>query len=177
MTSARLAGTASIRVVTVDDTELVAWLVLAMLTDSPLAFGENLVEAQKRTQLQWQQLVEQLISPPVRTAYIAYDEEGACGFVCADSSFPEAPIDTVVISRLWVAPRQRGAGLGRRLMDTATQWAREKHAGLIALGVTEMNTSALEFYQHLGYADSGIRMPWPPDPSKQIIVLGRELKE
>ena len=146
-----------------------------MLTDSPLAFGENLAEAQARTPEEWRDLVEYLIAAPMRTAFLAADESGACGFVCADSSFPEAPADTVLISRLWVAPRQRGTGLGRKLMQAATQWARKRHAGLVALGVTEMNTTAMEFYMHLGYKDVGIRTPWPPDPSKQIIILGKEL--
>ncbi len=53
---------------------------------------------------------------------------------------------------------------------------RSKHAALVALGVTEMNTSAMQFYKHLGYRDIGLRVPWPPDPSKQIIILGKELK-
>lgn len=60
-------------------------------------------------------------------------------------------------------------------MEAATHWASGKHAALIVLGVTEMNSSAMEFYEHLGYKDIGIRVPWPPDPAKQIIVLGREL--
>ncbi len=171
-----MAGAASIRVVLPQDAHLVGKIIVAMLADSPLAFGENSAEAQKRTDPEWQELVNYLVAPGLRTAFLASDDLGSCGFVCADSSFPEAALDTVVISRLWVAPRQRGSGLGRRLMETATDWARSKHAALVALGVTEMNTSAIQFYKHLGYRDIGLRVPWPPDPSKQIIVLGKDLK-
>ncbi len=176
MKQAEPTGPARIRAVTSADASVVSQMVLAMLSDSPLAFGENVAKAQKRTPAQWQELTASLIAAPARAAFLAYDEQGACGFVCADSSFPEAPLETVVISRLWVAPRQRGSGLGRRLMEAATEWAQEQHAGLVALGVTEMNTSAMAFYKHLGYSDIGIRVPWPPDPGKKIIVLGKELK-
>jgi GNAT superfamily N-acetyltransferase len=148
---------------------------MEMLADSPLAFGETLPEAQSRTAEEWQDLVAQLITRPIRTAFLASDEQGSCGFVCVDSAWAEAPPNTVVVSRLWVAPRQRGTGLGRRLMEVVTEWATQKHAGLLGLGVTEMNTSALQFYEHLGYTDTGMRFPWPPDPSKHIIILGRPL--
>lgn len=171
-----MPGTASIRVVEPEDASVVGNVIIAMLADSPFAFGESLEEAQNRTDREWQTLVANLITPGLRTAFLASDRIGACGLVCADSSFPEAPLDTVVISRLWVAPRQRGTGLGKRLMAAATEWAQQKHAGLVALGVTEMNTQAIGFYKHLGYSDSGVRVPWPPDGSKQIVVLGHELE-
>ncbi len=171
-----MTGAARLRVVQPDDAPAVGRLIVEMLSDSPLAFGENLAEARQRTCEEWQELVDYLIAPGIRTAFLAFDDLGACGFVCADSSFPEAPPDTVLVSRLWVAPRRRGSGLGRRLMEAVTQWARGKHAGLVALGVTEMNTSAQEFYAHLGYTDTGMRAAWPPDPRKKIIVLSRNLK-
>jgi ribosomal protein S18 acetylase RimI-like enzyme len=171
-----MPGAANIRVVEPGDASVVRNVIIAMLSDSPQAFGESLVEARNRTEQAWQTLVDHLIAPGLRAAFLAFDDQGACGFVCTDSSFPEAPPETVVISRLWVAPRQRGSGLGRRLMEAATTWAQEKRASLIALGVTEMNAQAIEFYEHLGYSDLGMRVPWPPDPSKNIIVLGRSLR-
>jgi GNAT superfamily N-acetyltransferase len=158
------------------DTPTVRAVIFEMLSESPLAFGESLADAQARSEDDWSALVQNLITPGIRIAFLAYDEDGACGFVCADSDLPQAGADTVVISRLWVAPRQRGSGLGKRLMDVVTEWAHEKNAVLLGLGVTEMNTNAMRFYEHLGYKDTGMRFPWPPDPTKQIIVLGRALR-
>ncbi len=171
-----MAAIVTIRVVEPEDTLAVANVVISMLSDSPLAFGESLLDAQNRSQHEWQALVDHLVASGVRTAFLAFDEQGACGFICADSSFPEAPPETVVISRLWVSPRQRGSGLGRRLMEAATSWARDKRAAMVALGVTEMNTQAIQFYEHLGYSDLGMRVPWPQDPHKKIIILGRKLE-
>ncbi len=171
-----MAAIVNIRVVEPEDTVVVANVILSMLSDSPLAFGENLLDAQKRSQHEWQALVDHLVASGIRTAFLAFDDRGACGFICADSSFPEAPPETVVISRLWVAPRQRGSGLGRRLMEAVTSWAQAKRASMLALGVTEMNAQAMQFYEHLGYSDLGMRVPWPQHPGKKIIILGRKLE-
>lgn len=165
-----------IRAVKAEDTEVVAGIIIEMLEDSPTAFGESMTEAQARTGPEWLALVEQMIKPGVATAFLAHDERGPCGFLSADSAFPEAPPNTVLISRVWVAPRQRGTGLGRKLMEAGTQWAERLRAVTVALGVTEMNVRALEFYRHLGYRDIGIRIPWPPDPTRQVIILGRTLE-
>ena len=163
-----------IRTVSLEDEEAVRAVILRMLEDAPMAFGETLAEARGRSQQEWRAIVEHMIRPGA-TALLASDELGACGFLYADSANPEAPPETVVISRVWVAERQRGSGLGRRLMETAAEWSAQQHVSMLALGVTEMNVDALQFYEHLGYRQLGMRMPWPPDPTKQIILMGREL--
>ena len=167
---------AKIRAVQRRDASVVGRVIVEMLEDSPLAFGESLAEAQARSEPEWSKIVEHMIRPGVATAFLATDALGPCGFLCADAEYPEAPPNTVVISRVWVATRQRGSGLGRRLMEAAQTWAEGRHATLLALGVTEMNTQAMQFYEHLGYREIGMRIPWPPDPTKQIIILGREMK-
>jgi GNAT superfamily N-acetyltransferase len=60
-------------------------------------------------------------------------------------------------------------------MEAITKWALEQGANQIGLGVTEMNIEGLHFYEHLGYTDLGFRAPWPPDPTKQILILGRRI--
>ena len=165
----------TIRQVQIQDVFLVREVILQMLTDSPEAFGETLSEAQARTEADWHQYVENAIVAPHHSAYIAVDKQGACGFVAGDAANPQAPPNTVVVGRLWVAPRQRGTGLGRKLIDIITKRASEQGTQLIALGVTEMNSNAVKFYEHLGYTDLGIRTPLPWNPSKEIILLGRKL--
>jgi ribosomal protein S18 acetylase RimI-like enzyme len=145
-----------------------------MLTDSPEAFGETLAEAQARTAEDWYYYVEQTTLAH-QSAFISIADYGACGFVSGDSANPQTRPGTVVVSRLWVAPRKRGLGLGHQLMDVVTAWAHAEGAQLIGLGVTEMNVGAMKFYENLGYTDTGIRAPLPWDPTKQIIILGRRL--
>src|SRR5262245_46164675 len=136
---------AAIRSAQIRDTHIVRELILQMLTDSPYAFGETLAEAKARTDADWQRYVENIIQPPYQSGFIATDEYGECGFVTGDAANPQAPPRTVWVSRLWVAPRRRGTGLGRHLMATVTQWARGQKAWLVGLGVTEMNVEALKF--------------------------------
>jgi ribosomal protein S18 acetylase RimI-like enzyme len=175
MASQMSTETAAIRPVQIRDVAIVRELLLRMLTDSPQAFGETLAEAQARDEVEWRQYVENAILRPYHSAFISIDEQGTCGFVTGDAANPQTPPNTVLVSRLWVAPHQRGTGLGRRLMDTITEWAKEQGAQLIGLGVTEMNLNAMKFYEHLGYIDTGLRFPLPGDPTKQIIILGRSL--
>lgn len=164
-----------IRNVQIQDTDAVRELTLQMLTDSPHAFGDTLTEAQARTDTDWSRYVQGMISPPDHNAFIAFNEQGACGFVAGDAANLQTPPETVLISHLWVASQQRGTGLGRQLMDAVTKWAMNQNARRIALGVTEMNPNAIKFYEHLGYIDTGLRFPLRWDETKHIIILGRQL--
>jgi GNAT superfamily N-acetyltransferase len=175
MSSRFSTGGASIRPVQAGEEPSVRKLILEMLRESPQAFGETLADAQARTEAEWEQYVESMITPPRHSAYMAADEDGACGFVAGEANNPQTPPGTILVSRLWVEPRQRGTGLGRRLMDIVTRWAMDLNAQQIGLGVTELNTQGMKFYEHLGYFDTGIRAPIPWDPSRQIIILGRKL--
>jgi ribosomal protein S18 acetylase RimI-like enzyme len=165
-----------IRTVTNQDKKIVRDVILQMLADSPFAFGDTLAEAQNRTDEEWNTFMEQITNPATGHALLALDQAGLCGFVCADLANPQSPPGTAVVSRLWVHPRCRGTGLGRNLMEIISKWVLQNGTDQIGLGVTEMNKEVFKFYEHLGYIDLGIRFPWPPDPSKQIIVMGRNLK-
>ncbi len=175
MSSPTSINVVTIRTVQIQDLDIARQLILQMLTDSPEAFGETLSEAQARTDPDWEGYLQSMITPSGHTAFIAFDQRGACGYIAGDATNPQTPSGTVMVSRLWVAPRQRGTELGRQLMDVATKWASEQNAQFIGLGVTEMNLNAMKFYEHLGYIDTGMRFPLPWDQARQIIILGRKL--
>ena len=160
-----------LRLVTPEDVTIVRTLILQMLEDSPLAFGDRLADAQVRSETDWSGFLEHLTELPDRYALLVIDEIGACGFVGGDGANPQTPPSTVLVSRLWVNPRRRGNGLGQELMDSITRWAAERGADKMAPGVTDMNTVAFQFYEHLCYTSLGVRVPWPPDPTRQIIIL------
>lgn len=57
------------------------------------------------------------------------------------------------VSDLWVAPAERGSGLGRRLLAHAARLAAEDWgAGYVKLAVYEDNPRAAAFYARLGFA-------------------------
>lgn len=175
MSSQSIIIVAAIRNVQTQDTDTVKELILQMLTDSPDSFGDTLTEAQARTDTDWSRYVQGMISLPDHNAFIAFNQQRACGFVAGDAANLQTPPNTVLVSHLWVASQQRGTGLGRQLMEAVTKWAMNQNARRIALGVTEMNPNAIKFYEHLGYIDTGLRFPLRWDETKQIIILGRQL--
>ncbi|HEU4882475.1 MAG TPA: GNAT family N-acetyltransferase [Longimicrobium sp.] len=54
-------------------------------------------------------------------------------------------------------PEVRGQGLGRRLMTTAIDAAREKGMERIQLGVFASNTRAIALYESLGFVHEGLK--------------------
>jgi ribosomal protein S18 acetylase RimI-like enzyme len=164
---------ATIRPVGEADVHVVRGLYIAMLTDTPYAFGETIGEVESRTDMDWKPLATQLAKGDRAVAFIAEDAEGPCGFVRADTIDPRIPSGTVLVGNLWTAPRQRGQGLGRALMDSVEHWATEHQAQRLALGVTDENHAALRFYSNLGYRDTGRRAPAGVDPNRTASVLAK----
>src|SRR5262249_32990644 len=101
----------TIRAVQAGDWAIVRDVCVQMLLDSPDAFGETLAEAQSRSPSEWGLFVERCANGAEMSAFLAEDKEGVCGFVRADTTDPRTPPGTVLVSQLWVAPRQRGTGI------------------------------------------------------------------
>lgn len=64
---------------------------------------------------------------------------------------PMVPRRFAVVDAVAVAAGYRGAGIGRRLMAAAEDWARERGASEVWLDVWEFNVEAIGFYEALGY--------------------------
>jgi ribosomal protein S18 acetylase RimI-like enzyme len=175
MNMAHSTGAYNIRQVVESDWNAVSTVYRAMLTDAPTAFGETIQEIEQRTGADWKSLVAQWAQGSRAVAFIAEDAGGFCGFVRADTSDQRTPSGTVLVSNLWTAPRKRGQGLGRALMNAVEQWARERQAQRVALGVTEENHTAFGFYSALGYQDTGRRAPAGSDPHRTVSVLAKAL--
>jgi len=58
---------------------------------------------------------------------------------------------------MYVRPRARGAGVGRRLVEAIIDLAR-RHVELIQLSVVEENEAARRLYAGLGFLDYGIEL-------------------
>ena len=52
---------------------------------------------------------------------------------------------------LVVGETTRGAGLGRRLVEAAEEWAVTRGLGVMVLRSNQLRTGAKGFYEHLGY--------------------------
>lgn len=61
------------------------------------------------------------------------------------------------LAELYVVPAQRRQGLGRALMETAMEVAREKGATHMDLGTAEDDVAARALYESLGFSNRGGR--------------------
>lgn len=59
------------------------------------------------------------------------------------------------LSRIAVAPAERGRGIGTRLLDRFESAARERGAERLVLNVNEAAEGAASFYRHAGYEEVG----------------------
>jgi GNAT superfamily N-acetyltransferase len=62
---------------------------------------------------------------------------------------------------LAVDPREQKAGLGRKLLQAAEQWAQEKGASEIRMTVVHLRASLIEWYKRRGYVLTGETKPFP----------------
>src|SRR3954454_20524733 len=57
------------------------------------------------------------------------------------------------LAELYVAPQRRGQGLGRALMESAIELARQEGADWIDLGTSEDDVAARALYESLGFVN------------------------
>lgn len=80
------------------------------------------------------------------------------------------PLDaqTCEMKRLWVRPRYRGTGLGRRLVDATLAFAREAGYDRMRLDTLASMTRAQELYRHLGFREIA---PYYDNPHPDVVFM------
>jgi ribosomal protein S18 acetylase RimI-like enzyme len=99
-------------------------------------------------------------------AFIAWAEDGTpAGFVwvARDQNDSTGQLEALLLNQ-YVAEGYRGQGLGRRLMETAEEWARGQGFPRISLAVGVGNTIGQRLYESLGYQAETLRMSKKLDP-------------
>lgn len=70
----------------------------------------------------------------------------ACIEVC-----PEEWSNRLMVTELWVSQALRGQGIGKRLMDTAKEIAKQQKRRAVILETQSCNVKAIGFYLHEGF--------------------------
>ncbi len=86
----------------------------------------------------------------------------------------DRPAGVAQLWGMWVDPRGRGFGLGRRLVTAVETWARDRGARVLRLGIIE-GVPAEAFYARLGFVRSGETKPLARDASLTAIFMTRNL--
>jgi GNAT superfamily N-acetyltransferase len=157
-----------VRVVTVEDWQVLRDIRLAALREAPYAFGSTYAEQVAFTEQDWR-------SRAARGAtFLAYLPE-----VCTTEpvglagGYTEVPGAAELVS-MWVSPRARGRGAGEALIARVAQWARDcAGASTLHLWVTESNQPAWRLYDRCGFTPTGERQPLPSDPSLDEVAMSR----
>ena len=76
-----------------------------------------------------------------------------------------------------VSNKCRGLGLGRRLMETAVEWARAVGLSKLSLAVFTSNERAIRLYRSLGFEDEGTRRAHVllADGPRDVLVMALHL--
>jgi ribosomal protein S18 acetylase RimI-like enzyme len=114
-------------------------------------------------------LVEEVVQPPLRKSFalegeldddrmwdygiVAEDQDAIVGFAAVRLEHWNR---RAAIWHLYVAPGQRGSGLGRRLLDQVEDYARANEARCLWLETSNVNYPAIQFYRHVGFTLCGL---------------------
>ena len=154
-----------------DEWRRVRDLRLRALADSPDAFGSTLEHERahaKRDWLHWISGWERSVNRLV----VAVDGDEWIGMAVGSRTGED---DRAHLYAMWVDPRSRRAGVGRRLVEAVLEWARAEGATEIELGATAINRAAVEFYERLGFSDTGERHALRDGSPLEVIVMRRGL--
>ncbi|MGU9990093.1 GNAT family N-acetyltransferase [Bordetella avium] len=128
-------------------------LRLAALCDTPDAFGSSYEEEQRLTTQEWAGRITPTSASLVLGAWEAEQLVGCAGLYRLS---PLKQQHKAVIWGVYVAPAQRGAGLGRQLILSAIDHARQWQ-GLrqLLLTVNSSKLAACQLYRSLGFKAYG----------------------
>lgn len=96
-------------------------------------------------------------------AFVLYEDEQLIGHVLVHCGHRDSAtgVNQAWIYDLSVRPGYWNAGVGKRLMNRAEEFARSLGVTAIGLGVTISNERAVGFYHGLGYLDERVQMVKP----------------
>lgn len=113
---------------------------------------------------------------PDRSTVIAYDDATGqlAGFVLSEYDQSKEK-DMVYVEHLHVLPGWQGSGIGKKLMQNASDWTRSKALNKVYLYVLEQNTKAINFYESQGWVhDSDLQGQWTRDqtmPTRRYVFI------
>jgi ribosomal protein S18 acetylase RimI-like enzyme len=153
VTTGRAAARGAVNVVLVERS---MWRVhrairLAMLLDTPLAFGSTFARELAFSDEQWQDRMRDSMS------WLAHSEgepDLPLGAVTL-YRFPEQQADEACLVAMWVAGHARGRGVADALVGTLLEHAAASGLRRVTLDVADDNPRAVSFYERMGFTRTG----------------------
>lgn len=148
--------------ITAEDASVYKEVRLRALKESPTAFSSTYAKEAQLTDEEWRQRAVRCDGERI-VGYFAYEDDQASGMVFCFRDEMDESVGTIV--SMWVDPAVRLAGVGRLLIDSVVDWAKERGVRDLKLMVTSVNQGAIAFYERNGFRMSGKTGPFPNDPA------------
>lgn len=165
-----MSGGVEVRPLEASEWRLLRELRLRALRDAPDAFGPTAADAETRTDEWWQDGAARLAHPKAR---LLVAEEGGRGVGLISAV---ATGDVGHLGAMWVDPRVRGTGLGRRLFAAACDALEAVGCRRLELSVTEGNDRAVALYRSFGFELTGEHEPLREGSRLRNLEMVRELR-
>jgi GNAT superfamily N-acetyltransferase len=164
----------AIRRIEPGDWEAARALRLRSLLLDPSSFAMTHAHEASLSDGHWARRARMLADGDGATQLLAVDATGPVGSVTAVRDSKRS--DVFNIYAMWVAPEQRGSGLGARLIAAAERWIAEAGGCEAALSVTTASPAAQRLYARAGYEPDGTSVPSQHTPGLIEINLRKPLR-
>ena len=152
-----------------DDWQAYRAIRMAMLQESPSAFGSTHDEAASFDEVLWRQ---RLTDNVVLLARVGRAPAGAVMFSERGATVPG---DSSLFG-MWVDPGFRRTGVGRALVDAVVAHARAAGKRRVVLHVVGDNTAAKSLYERQGFVATGHSVPYPNDDQQVEVEMALSLE-
>ena len=143
---------------------------IAALKDSPFAFGASLEDEMGRPMEDYVSDATRLATSESTATFLALKDDKTVGQIGAFMDSGKA-----YVCAMWVSPSARRNKVGSRLFDSAAGWLADLGARRIFAWVADSNSSAVDFYESLGFTATHQVQPLPSNPSESetLYVYGQ----
>ena len=146
----------TVRRIAADQGAVLRQLRTASLRDAPRAFGDS----RQGTPLAddpdvYVDVAAQHAVSSTNASFILYTEGHPAGMIGA--WFEREAAHRAFVSALWVAPAVRHLRAGELLVNAAIEWLANAGAPTVYAWVPDANTTAMRFYERLGFNATGDR--------------------
>jgi ribosomal-protein-alanine N-acetyltransferase len=108
--------------------------------------------------------------PGLELLVLEHQREGVIGYAVLWCILDQGELANVAVT-----PRLRGQGLGRYLLSSVLELARERGIETLFLEVRASNERALELYRRFGFADVGRRKAYYEHPREDALIMAAKL--
>lgn len=151
-------------------------LRLSALADVPMAFGSTLAREEAFPERVWHERAAGGATSTDRATFVAEQDDEWVGLatgLALDPEEPERPEPVLV--GMFVAPGDRGRGVGAALVEAVAGWARARGALRLNLWVSAPNRPAIALYARCGFRPTGESKPLAHTRSVTELRMTRDL--